>query len=183
MANSVIYLKKDFKQIIHTSGLDANQKAIMYYFIDIANPKKDWTCFPSHAKIAEVIGRSISTVKRAITGLIRHGFLSKLAQFRRYGGFQSSNLYTLFIPSDNALNDHVTKEGLPEKRNEENEHHGQMKMNFDNEILIADCADAHVNVTDNQNKDKNTLIAARLTAIIKSKKKKRRSFYSIFKKK
>ncbi|MCL2050860.1 MAG: helix-turn-helix domain-containing protein [Lachnospiraceae bacterium] len=172
MAAQAIYLKKDFKQVIISSNLKASQKAVMYYLIDLANPHRGWTCFPSHARIAQACGRSISTIKRAIAELVRRGFLSKLAQFRRAGGFQSSNLYTLFIPDGTNENEERSGE-LPQGSQHGGEMPGQLELDFEDAGLEKDGPDVKAGI-------KKALAFGYLSRIVKEKKKKKRPFYSVF---
>jgi hypothetical protein len=57
----------------------------------------DGTCYPSHATIAEEIGASVSTVRRAIDGLVEKELLVKRGRINEKDGGQSSNLYLLMI--------------------------------------------------------------------------------------
>lgn len=50
------------------------------------------TCFPSLNRIAEIVGRSLSTIKRAIRELCKYGAIERTPRFRKDGG-QTSNLY------------------------------------------------------------------------------------------
>ena len=50
------------------------------------------TCFPSITRIAEIVGKSISTVKRAVRELCKYGAIERNPRFRKDGG-QTSNLY------------------------------------------------------------------------------------------
>jgi len=50
------------------------------------------TCFPSITRIAEIVGKSISTVKRAVRELCKYGAVERNPRFRKDGG-QTSNLY------------------------------------------------------------------------------------------
>lgn len=52
------------------------------------------TCFPSLNRIAQIVGKSISTVKRAIRELCKYGAVERTPRFRKDGG-QTSNLYKI----------------------------------------------------------------------------------------
>lgn len=52
------------------------------------------TCFPSLKRIAEIVGKSLSTIKRAIRELCNYGVIERTPRFRKDGG-QTSNLYTI----------------------------------------------------------------------------------------
>lgn len=52
------------------------------------------TCFPSLNRIAQIVGKSISTVKRAMRELCNFGAVERTPRFRKDGG-QTSNLYKI----------------------------------------------------------------------------------------
>ena len=52
------------------------------------------TCFPSLNRIAEIVGKSLSTIKRAIRELCKYGVIERAPRFRKDGG-QTSNLYKI----------------------------------------------------------------------------------------
>ena len=52
------------------------------------------TCFPSLNRIAQIVGKSISTIKRAVRELIKYGAVERTPRFRKDGG-QTSNLYKI----------------------------------------------------------------------------------------
>ena len=52
------------------------------------------TCFPSLNRIAQIVGKSISTIKRAVRELIKYGAVERTSRFRKDGG-QTSNLYKI----------------------------------------------------------------------------------------
>jgi hypothetical protein len=52
------------------------------------------TCFPSLNRIAEIVGKSISTIKRAVRELCKFGAIEITPRFRKDGG-QTSNLYKI----------------------------------------------------------------------------------------
>jgi len=80
------------------------------------------TCFPSLSRIAEIVGKSISTVKRAVRELCKYGAIERNPRFRKDGG-QTSNLYkvaqvdlgslTKFL--DNSANEETEPEQVENK--------------------------------------------------------------------
>jgi hypothetical protein len=60
------------------------------------------TCFPSLNRIAQIVGKSLSTIKRAVRELCSYGVIKRTARFRKDGG-QTSNLYTIVACDPNAL--------------------------------------------------------------------------------
>lgn len=60
------------------------------------------TCFPSLNRIAQIVGKSLSTIKRAVRELCSYGVIKRTARFRKDGG-QTSNLYTIVASDPNAL--------------------------------------------------------------------------------
>jgi len=80
------------------------------------------TCFPSLSRIAEIVGKSISTVKRAVRELCKYGAIERNPRFRKDGG-QTSNLYkvaqvdlgSLTKVSDNIVNEETEPEQIENK--------------------------------------------------------------------
>jgi hypothetical protein len=60
------------------------------------------TCFPSLNRIAQIVGKSLSTIKRAVRELCSYGVIKRTARFRKDGG-QTSNLYTIVACDPDAL--------------------------------------------------------------------------------
>jgi hypothetical protein len=53
-------------------------------------------------RIAQIVGKSLSTIKRAVRELCSYGVIKRTARFRKDGG-QTSNLYTIVACDPNAL--------------------------------------------------------------------------------
>ena len=86
----------ELKQHAYRSTLKSRALNVFLYLIDRAN--KDLTCYPSISTIAAQLHISISTVKRAMKELEQGGYLRRDTRWRENGG-QSSNLYTLDMPT------------------------------------------------------------------------------------
>jgi len=78
-------------------GLNVKQIAI-YTAVAAHRSKTTNTAYPSHARIARMIGMSRDTVKREMPGL-NHCNVWKATQRKTKGGRNSSNLYTFNDPS------------------------------------------------------------------------------------
>jgi len=78
------------KRDIYDQKLPSRAKVVYIYLCDRAND--EGTCFPSHRKIAEDLGLSVSTVKRAIRDLEQAEVIEKAARFHLKNG-RRSNLY------------------------------------------------------------------------------------------
>ena len=77
---------------IYDQDLPSRAKAVYIYLCDRAND--EGTCFPSHRKIAEDLGLSVSTVKRAIKDLEQAEAIEKTARVHKKNG-RRSNLYQI----------------------------------------------------------------------------------------
>ena len=78
------------KRDIYGQRLPSRAKVVYLYLCDRAND--EGSCFPSHRKIAEDLGLSMSTVKRAIRDLEQAEVIEKAARFHEKNG-RRSNLY------------------------------------------------------------------------------------------
>ena len=78
------------KRDIYEQNLPSRAKVVYIYLCDRASA--EGTCFPSHRKIAEDLGLSVSTVKRAIKNLEQAEVIGKTARFHLKNG-RRSNLY------------------------------------------------------------------------------------------
>lgn len=75
---------------IYAADLPHRAKAVYMYLKDRCN--KEGQCWPAIPTIAEEMGISRSTVRRALIDLEQHGFLRHENRWRENGG-KSSNLY------------------------------------------------------------------------------------------
>lgn len=85
----------ELKKQAYESVLKSRALSVLIYLIDRSN--KDLTCFPAIPTIAEQLHISVSTVKRALHGLVQAGFIKKDSRFRNKNRGQTSNLYTLVL--------------------------------------------------------------------------------------
>ena len=88
----------ELKKQAYESVLKSRALSVLIYLIDRSN--KDLTCFPAIPTMAEQLHVSISTVKRALHGLVDAGFIKKETRFREKNRGQTSNLYILVQPED-----------------------------------------------------------------------------------
>ena len=80
-----------FQNIYH-SDLSHRARAVYMYLKDHAD--SEGRCWPGIRTIAAELGLSRSTVKRALSDLVRLGKVEKQPRYRENGG-QTSNLYRL----------------------------------------------------------------------------------------
>ncbi|MHB1126944.1 MAG: helix-turn-helix domain-containing protein [Bacillota bacterium] len=92
--------RRDFFQapneIYDRRDISGYAKAVFVYLCRRADD--DSRAFPAYARIAQDVGFSLSTVRRAIDTLTALGLLLKEARYDGRG-FQTSNIYTLIRPS------------------------------------------------------------------------------------
>ena len=77
---------------VYKSDISHRARAVWLYLHQRAN--KEHSCFPSIATICSDVKLSKSTVKRAISYLVKADYIRKESRYRENNG-QSSNLYTL----------------------------------------------------------------------------------------
>ena len=77
---------------VYNSDLPSRAVIVYMYLKDRANINNQ--CYPSISTISNDLKLSRSTVKRAITDLVKAGCLSKEKRWRDNGG-KSSNIYSL----------------------------------------------------------------------------------------
>lgn len=88
-------LRLKVKEAAHSSTISAKSISVIYYLLDRMDHKLR-TCFPAIKTIAKHIHMSVSSVKRALSELVEHGFIQKKARYdQRKNGAQTSNLYTI----------------------------------------------------------------------------------------
>ena len=80
------------KRDIYALKLPHRAVAVYMYLCDRAG--ETGACFPSHSTIADDLGLSVSTVKRALHDLEQAGCITKSARTLGRGG-RTSNLYTV----------------------------------------------------------------------------------------
>lgn len=80
-------------EFLYKSNLPHRAIAVYLYLYDRAD--RDGKCFPAIPTIAQHIGLSQSTVRRAIKDLCTAGFLT-VSERHRANGADSSNLYLLY---------------------------------------------------------------------------------------
>lgn len=115
------------------------------------------TCFPSLNRIAEIVGKSISTVKRAVRELCKYGAIERNPRFRKDGG-QTSNLYkvaqvdlgSLTKVSDNSVNEEAGRE-QKENQDAASENISFSESNNDNEAARA-CTSIDSEIDQENNK-------------------------------
>lgn len=83
-------------EIYDRRDISGYARAVFIYLCRRADDES--RAFPSYARIAEDVGFSLSTVRRAIESLTETGLLLKEARYDGRG-FQTSNIYTLVRPS------------------------------------------------------------------------------------
>ena len=81
-----------FFGLIYSTGLPHRAVTVYMYLRDRANVQG--SCWPSIYTIAQDLGLSRSTVKRALNDLVTSGYLKKEPRYREDGS-KSSNLFTV----------------------------------------------------------------------------------------
>lgn len=77
---------------IYSDNLPSRAVAVYMYLVQRAN--SDGQCWPSERRIAMDLSMSKSTVKRAVTDLVKSGYIRTEQRYRKSGA-KSSLLYTV----------------------------------------------------------------------------------------
>lgn len=89
-----MYMNAAFDNICFKGSVVSQSARFVYLCLCKHADNTNQTCFPSLNRIAEIVGRSLSTIKRAIRELCKYGAIEKTPRFRKDGG-QTSNLYKI----------------------------------------------------------------------------------------
>lgn len=76
---------------LYREELPSRAKTVYMYLKDRSNA--DGECWPAIKTIARDTSMSVSTVKRAIDDLMKHGLLRKERRYRENGGNSSNRFY------------------------------------------------------------------------------------------
>ena len=76
---------------LYQEEIPSRAKAVYMYLKDRSNA--DGECWPAIKTIARDTSMSVSTVKRAIDDLMKHGLLRKERRYRENGGNSSNRFY------------------------------------------------------------------------------------------
>ena len=76
---------------LYREEIPSRAKAVYMYLKDRSNV--DGECWPAIKTIARDTSMSVSTVKRAIDDLMKHGLLRKERRYRENGGNSSNRFY------------------------------------------------------------------------------------------
>ncbi len=87
-----MYMNAAFDNVCFKGSVVSQSARFVYLCLCKHADNTNQTCFPSLNRIAEIVGRSLSTIKRAIRELCKYGAIERNPRFRKDGG-QTSNLY------------------------------------------------------------------------------------------
>jgi len=76
---------------LYREEISSRAKAVYMYLKDRSNA--DGECWPAIKTIARDTSLSVSTVKRALDDLMKHGLLRKERRYRENGGNSSNRFY------------------------------------------------------------------------------------------
>ena len=82
----------NYFESIYSDNLPSRTVAVYMYLVQRAN--SDGQCWPSERRIAMDLSMSKSTVKRAVTDLVKSGYIRTEQRYRKSGA-KSSLLYTV----------------------------------------------------------------------------------------
>ena len=89
-----MYMNIAFDKICFKGSVVSQSARFVYLCLCKHADNTKQTCFPSLSRIAQIVGKSISTIKRAVRELCRYGAIKRAPRFRKDGG-QTSNLYEI----------------------------------------------------------------------------------------
>ena len=89
-----MYMNEAFDSICFKGSIVSQSARFVYLCLCKHADNTNQTCFPSLNRIAQIVGKSISTIKRAMRELCKYGAVERTPRFRKDGG-QTSNLYKI----------------------------------------------------------------------------------------
>ena len=89
-----MYMNAAFDKVCFKGSVVSQSARFVYLCLCKHADNTKQTCFPSLNRIAQIVGKSISTIKRAVRELCRYGAIKRAPRFRKDGG-QTSNLYEI----------------------------------------------------------------------------------------
>lgn len=89
-----MYMNAAFDNVCFKGSVLSQSARFVYLCLCKHADNTNQTCFPSLNRIAQIVGKSISTIKRAVRELIKYGAVERTPRFRKDGG-QTSNLYKI----------------------------------------------------------------------------------------
>ena len=89
-----MYMNTAFDNVCFKGSVVSQSARFVYLCLCKHADNTNQTCFPSLSRIAQIVGKSISTIKRAVRELCRYGAIKRAPRFRKDGG-QTSNLYEI----------------------------------------------------------------------------------------
>ncbi len=98
-----MYMNAAFDNVCFKGSVVSQSARFVYLCLCKHADNTHQTCFPSLSRIAEIVGKSISTVKRAIRELCKYGVIERNPRYRKDGG-QTSNLYKI---NECFFNEHI----------------------------------------------------------------------------
>ncbi len=89
-----MYMNEAFDSICFKGSIVSQSARFVYLCLCKHADNTNQTCFPSLNRIAQIVGKSLSTIKRAMRELCKYGAVERTPRFRKDGG-QTSNLYKI----------------------------------------------------------------------------------------
>ncbi len=89
-----MYMNTAFDNVCFKGSMVSQSARFVYLCLCKHADNTKQTCFPSLSRIAQIVGKSISTIKRAVRELCQYGAIKRTPRFRKDGG-QTSNLYEI----------------------------------------------------------------------------------------
>lgn len=89
-----MYMNEAFDSICFKGSIVSQSARFVYLCLCKHADNTNQTCFPSLNRIAQIVGKSISTIKRAMRELCKYGAVERTPRYRKDGG-QTSNLYKI----------------------------------------------------------------------------------------
>ncbi|PYG84338.1 helix-turn-helix protein [Ruminiclostridium sufflavum DSM 19573] len=89
-----MYMNIAFDKVCHKGSILSQSARFVYLCLCKHADNTNQSCFPSLNRIAQIVGKSISTIKRAVRELCGCGAIKRTPRYRKDGG-QTSNLYEI----------------------------------------------------------------------------------------
>lgn len=143
-----MYMNTAFDKVCFKGSVVSQSARFVYLCLCKHADNTKQTCFPSLSRIAQIVGKSISTIKRAVRELCRYGAIKRAPRFRKDGG-QTSNLYEIVECDFEKL---VEIPENKEERETKNKANYTSEIKLDNQVITQATTidDISFSVSDNK---------------------------------
>lgn len=167
-----MYMNAAFDNVCFKGSVVSQSARFVYLCLCKHADNTHQTCFPSLKRIAEIVGRSISTIKRAVRELCKYGAIERAPRYRKDGG-QTSNLYKIAEcifeeiteAEEKTIDELITGQEVETNREEINTEENNTEVT-DTEVTDTEVTNTEVTISEELITEQNTDISFSESIII-----------------